>query len=410
MKSVLMVIPFRNVYPPMNGGMLRCFNLLYQLCRHFNVTAIMHQDRESFMKAVADFPDLQQCRIISTKDSRPAKDIFSMLPVKYANAFRYRYWNRSFLGPAGSNFLALYPLMKDFLQKNKTDVVILEDMEILNLAKLVKNYQPRVPVIYDAYNVNTILAATSLAKGEISARDFELVKEAEKKLFVFADKVFTCSGNDLAEIRRMNGGKIDGAVVPNGVVIPRLAAIENNEVYHSSKDILFCGSMDYLPNREGLTWFLQNVFQLIVDALPGARLLVVGRGDAGEELSALLKHPAIVNYGMVDSVDIYYQKAAVAIVPLLSGSGTRLKLLEAMAYKAPIVATSIGAEGIDYTNRENILNADEAAGFANSVVELLNDRLLAQHIAAAAFSFVENKYDWNIIGDNMSAYLHALKN
>jgi len=92
------------------------------------------------------------------------------------------------------------------------------------------------------------------------------------------------------------------------------------------------------------------------------------------------------------------------------GSGTRLKLLEAMAYKAPIVATSIGAEGIDYTNRENILIADEAAVFANSVVELLNDRLLAKHIAAAAFSFVENKYDWNIIGDNMSAYLHALKN
>ena len=409
MKNVLIVIPFRNVYPPMNGGMLRCFNLLNQLCRYFNVTAIMHQDRESFMQSSVDFPDIKNCKVISTKDSRPVKDIFNVLPVKYANAIRYRYWNRSVVGPAGSNFLALYPLLTDFLKNNKTDYVILEDMEILNLAKLVKRYQPGVPVIYDAYNVNSILAAASLAKGEINARDFELVKEAEKNLFLYADKVFTCSENDLLEIRRMNKEKINGAVIPNGVVIPRLTGIENKKE-QASKDILFCGSMDYLPNREGLAWFLKNVFQLIVDALPGTRLLLVGRGDPGEELPPLLKHPAVVNYGMVDSVGIYYQKAAVAIVPLLSGSGTRLKLLEAMAYKAPIVATTIGAEGIDYTNHENIVIADKPEAFAGSVIELLNNPQMAEHIALSAFSFVQHKYDWNIIGDSMRAYLNELKN
>lgn len=405
-----MVIPFNTVYPPMNGGMQRCFNLLNQLCRHFEVTAIMHQDRDSFMQAAAAFPAIKNCRVISTKDNKKDYEILSLLPGKYGNAVKYRYWNRSLQGPAGSHFLALYPPMKAFLKTSRVDAVILEDMEIVNLAKLVKRYQPGTPVIYDAYNVNTILAAAQLEKREISRSLFELIQRDESAIFKSVDKVFACSEIDLVQLRRMNQDKINGVVIPNGVVMPKEAPATTNKPGADATDILFCGAMDYSPNREGLGWFLKSVFPLILSALPGARLLVVGRGDPGAELSILLQHPSIKNYGRVETVDSYYRQAAVAIVPLLSGSGTRLKLLEAMAYGTAIVSTEAGAEGIAYAEGKNILLANDPQLFAERVVTLLNNPSFAADIATNAFSFVQKTYDWDIVGDTMAAYLQTLHN
>ena len=402
-----MVIPFDNIYPPMNGGMLRCFNLLNQLCKHFEVTALMHQDKESFMESATAFPDIKKCQLLSTKNNRKERDVFSLLPARFGQSFRYRFQNRSLFGTADGNFLLLYPQMKFFLQRNCVDVVILEDMAILNLAKLVKKYQPGVPVIYDAYNVNTALAKAALDKNEISRKDLDQIQNTEATVYKSADALFACSENDLKELNRMNHGKISGTVVPNGVVIPANNTIFGNR---SQYDILFCGSMGYLPNREGLIWFLTNVFPLINKANPLARLMVVGKGDPGEELATLLQHPSVINYGMVDSVDIYYKKAALAIVPLLSGSGTRLKLLEAMAYKTAVVSTTVGAEGIDYTNEKNILIADDGNLFAEKIIGLLNNPLIAAGIAENAFLFVKNKYDWNIIGDKMTGYLNSIGN
>lgn len=409
MKRVLMVIPFESIYPPMNGGMLRCFNLLHQLCRNFKVTVLLHQDKASFMKAAAEFPAITSCEVLSTKDNPRDRSLFALLPEKLGTALKFRWRNRSITEPADGNYLLLYPQMKAFLKGNAVDYVILEDMAILGLAKLVKRYHPGVPVFYDAYNVNTRLAATALEKGEIDKTNFELIKRIETNLFRYTDKVFACSEGDLLQLREMNGGRIDGAVIPNGVGIPNGAGAVNG-VQKGPHDLLFCGSLDYLPNKEGLSWFCREVFPLVLDAVPDARLLVVGRGDPGPELTALLKHPAIVNHGRVESVAKYYRETALAVVPLLSGSGTRLKLLEAMAYRAPVVATAIGAEGIGYTDGKDILIADEPVSFARGIVGLLHEPDQAAKIAEQAFALVHNEYDWDIIGKKLALYLNSFEN
>src|SRR5258705_6406459 len=128
MKNVLMVIPFNNIYPPASGGMQRCFNLLNQLCKHYNVTALMHQDRNSFMKSSAEFPAIGKCKIYSTEENKKDFDLFSLLPAKYANSIRFRLWNRSLSEPADDNYLLLYPQMKEILKNASFDYVILEDM------------------------------------------------------------------------------------------------------------------------------------------------------------------------------------------------------------------------------------------------------------------------------------------
>src|SRR5258705_11349925 len=105
MKSILVVIPFDNIYPPMNGGSLRCFNLLNQLCKYFNVTALMHQDRDSFLQSVIEFPALRDCNLLSTKENKRNLDPFFFIPAKYRDAVKFRIWNRSLSEPADTNYL-----------------------------------------------------------------------------------------------------------------------------------------------------------------------------------------------------------------------------------------------------------------------------------------------------------------
>lgn len=396
-----MIIPFWSIYPPMGGGKQRTINLLHQLCRDFDVTVIILQDIDSFSAAMEEYPALKRCTIFSTV-GEPARDLFSLLPERIANALRFRWWNRSLRGPAEKTFLLVYPQLRPLFDGKPFDCVLLEEMASLSLARVIRRAWPSAWIVYDGYNVNTKLAALELSQGQIPESYYEVVRQTESSLFRSVDGIFACSEQDLAELVNMNGSKISGAVIPNGVGLPETA--RKFDPASTPDDILFCGSLDYFPNQEGLTWFCKEVFPLILQKRPEVRLLVVGKGEPNAELSDLLKGTGIVNYGMVDRVDVFYRKASLAVVPLLSGSGTRLKLLEAMGQQVAVVSTTIGAEGIDYTDKENILIADDNRQFADAVLRLLADKKMSGDLSEKAFSFVKERYDWNRIGEKMAAY------
>ncbi len=410
MKRVLVIIPFKQIYPPMNGGKLRSLNLLHQLSEKFEVTAIIHQDAAIFSEAIGEYPALKNCRVLSTRDGGKNLDLFSLLPERFRDAARYRYWNRSLKGPTGTNFLLIYPIVRQLLKSNQFDYVILEDMCILNIAKLIRRRQPGTKVIYDAYNVNSKLAKTEMDKGQMNQKEYKEIQRTETHLSEWVSDVFTCSEIDLAQLIEMNKGKISGVVIPNGVNLDLPTPEKGMEDFDRTNNILFCGSLDYFPNQEGLAWFCKEVFPLILERLPESRLLVVGKGEPGNDLMNLLRHPSIVFYGMVDNVRDYYRRASVAVVPLLSGSGTRLKLLEAMGNRVAVVSTTAGAEGIGYTNNENILIGDLPSSFAAAVIKLLNDRNIGQEMADRAFSLVKEGYDWKVIGEKLSSFFNEHQN
>lgn len=405
MKKILFINPFTEIYPPMNGGKMRAMNLLNQLSRHFEVTAIIRQDRASFSRCLEEYPAIRNCTLITPGDAKLHRDIFSFLPKKLAAALRYRWWRRSLKGPAEENFLTIYPILRQALKGRSFDHVILDDMGVLELAPVVRRKMPQAHIIYDAYNVNTRLAATELANGIIPAFHYEIIRQQESRLHGTVDAVFTCSDQDLAELLRMNDNRLSGRVVPNGVRIPGFPP-ERGNGRQPNDDVLFCGSLDYFPNQEGLSWFCSEVFPLLLKQRPSMRLLVVGRGEPGEALGALLRQKGIVFHGRVDSVSDYYRKAAIAIVPLLSGSGTRLKLLEAMGYAVPVVSTAVGAEGISYTDKKDILIANDPAGFAAAILYLLDNLSVAEALGREGFAFAKGRYDWDVVGEGMSAYLN----
>lgn len=407
MKHVLFVVPFKKLYPPMNGGVQRSLHLLHQLSLHVKVTAIIGQDKESFSRAFAEYPALERVRLISIEDARPPADLFNLLPARLSRSLRYRYWNRSLKGPAGDDFLSIYPILRKLIREQRFDYAILEELSLLGLARVLRRQQPSIHVIYDAHNVNTRLARNAFLHHGIPEKEYRSIQAAESGIAHVVTAVFTCSELDLEQLKGMNEGKLSGLVVPNGVRInpdPQPGRLLSPT---DAGNILFCGSLDYLPNREGISWFCREVFPLIRLEKASARLLVVGRGDPGDEVRLLLQGEGITYYGAVEDVKVYYNKAALAVVPLLSGSGTRLKVLEAMGNRVAMVSTAVGAEGIGYTDGKDILIADEPAGFAAGTLRLLNDPARAGEIADRAFDLVRSSYEWDIIGNKMAQYFEA---
>ncbi|MCC6398961.1 MAG: glycosyltransferase, partial [Bacteroidetes bacterium] len=181
-------------------------------------------------------------------------------------------------------------------------------------------------------------------------------------------------------------------VVPNGVdteyfQLPERSPEENT--------LVFTGAINYFPNTEGIEYFIRDIFPLIQRQVPGVRLYVVG--NAPPESVRRLASPDIVVTGYVPDVRPYVQRASVYVVPLRIGGGTRLKVLEAMSMRRPIVTTSIGCEGIDVQNGETAFIADDPAAFADATVRLLADRRLRQAMADRGRMFVRERYDWSVV-------------
>lgn len=162
------------------------------------------------------------------------------------------------------------------------------------------------------------------------------------------------------------------------------------------------GSMNWIPNEEGMRWFIDRVWPLIQEKHPDVKLYLAGRHMPSWLLNLDAENIEIV--GEVDSAASFIHSMGVMIVPLLSGSGIRIKIIEGMAAAKPIVSTSIGAEGINCTPGENILLADSPDDFSKAVSTLLKDKKKAVDIGTNARNLIERHYNNDRIADRLEAF------
>jgi polysaccharide biosynthesis protein PslH len=155
--------------------------------------------------------------------------------------------------------------------------------------------------------------------------------------------------------------------------------------------VMFLGSMDWMPNQDGVKWFVQHVWPAVRAAQPNASFHIVGRTPSAD-VRALASAVGVTVVGGVPDVRPHLAEAEVVVVPLLVGGGTRLKIYEAMAMERAVVSTSIGAEGLPIVPGEHYLKADLAGDFATAVIELLASHPLRQRIGLAADQFVRQNY------------------
>ena len=181
-------------------------------------------------------------------------------------------------------------------------------------------------------------------------------------------------------------------VVPNGVDLDRFPDV----ALPAGARLVFTGTLDFLPNSEGIEWFVREVLPLVRADLPEVTLDIVGRRPT-TGVMALGGLPGVRVQADVDDVIPLLNAARVAVVPVRIGSGSRLKVLEAMAAGRPVASTSIGVEGLSVTPGREAMVADQPGALAAAVVELCRDDAQAARMAAAGRRLVEERYRWDRI-------------
>lgn len=171
--------------------------------------------------------------------------------------------------------------------------------------------------------------------------------------------------------------------------------------------LLFCGAMDYSPNVDGLKWYFEKVDPLLRQRVPGRRVLIVGKNPL-PSIRHLARHEGVTVTGEVPDVRPYYQRSWVQIVPLFSGGGTRLKIVESLSLGTPVVSTTIGAEGLDLHHGEHLLLGDSPEEFAGQLARLLEDEPLRRHLREAGQRQVLDLYTWKQLGRELSDYYEDL--
>jgi len=215
-------------------------------------------------------------------------------------------------------------------------------------------------------------------------------KEACRK----AKRVIAVSQAD-ADTMRRDYGVQDVSSVPTGVDLEYFKNPGAPTPTGSKSDLVFVGSMDWMPNSEGIRWFVREVFPLILKKRPQTTFAIVGRKPPAD-IDAMTNGRIKVT-GTVPDVRPYLWGSGVSIVPLRIGGGTRLKIYEAMAASVPVVSTQVGAEGLEIEDGQNIAIADDAGLFADRCVDLLNDRATCQRMAKRALEIVHERYSWDSV-------------
>jgi polysaccharide biosynthesis protein PslH len=256
---------------------------------------------------------------------------------------------------------------------------------------------PGVPVVLDAHNVWSELAARRLARQPPSwqrrLRELDRARYArsERAAWQQATACLVTSDREAAIVR--DAGAPEPVVVPNGVDVEAIAP--RPHLPGSPARLVFVGLMSYGPNADAVRWAIQELLPRIRRQRPDVVLQVIG-GEVTDDVRALAG-PGVEISGRLEDVRPALGEASAVVVPLRTGGGTRLKILEALAMAKPVVSTTIGCEGIEVRDGEHLHVRDDADAFAAAVIDVLHDPGTADRLGRCGRELVERRYAWSVV-------------
>jgi polysaccharide biosynthesis protein PslH len=383
--------------PPDTGGKIRSYNILRELARHHSVTFF------SFYAAHEGdvHPDLKNIfeRVICLPLGLPA-------PKSLAEMRDYSF---SLLSPQPYNITKycrpeVRRELRALLQGESYDVIV---CDFLVAAGVIPWDVPTPKVIF-THNVEAAIwrrhyeVATNPIWKAISWQEWRKMEAAERRYLRLADHVLTVSQNDREAFASfLEPEKL--TVIPTGVDLDYFQPMPVEEIANS---LVFTGSMDWLPNEDGIVYFVDAILPLIKQQHPAVSLEVVGRSPSRKLQALAEKEKSLRLTGWVEDIRPFVARGQICIVPLRIGGGTRLKIFEAMAMGKAVVSTSVGAEGLPVRHGENILLADTPDDFARSVMSLLRDSKQRKRLGTSARALVQERYSWPRVAES---FAHALQ-
>jgi glycosyltransferase involved in cell wall biosynthesis len=230
------------------------------------------------------------------------------------------------------------------------------------------------------------------------------IKEFERRVINEYDVVVPITQRDCDALINV-GCIIPSKVVPVGIDVNELVL---KSTFQNHPSICYIGALDWIPNQEGLVWFIDKVWPLVLIQFPNFKFNIAGR-NAPTWLENKFKCESITYHGEVDNAHDFIVKHTIQVVPLFSGSGMRVKIIEGMALGMAIVSTTIGAEGINVSHNSNIMLADLPDDFCNNIVSLVNNVDHCKAISEKAMEFVKNNYDSKTLAQDLADFYNNNK-
>ncbi|MEM6812611.1 MAG: glycosyltransferase family 4 protein [Pseudomonadota bacterium] len=293
---------------------------------------------------------------------------------------------KSYIGVSGQNQVKAL----EVCLARKPDAILAHRLQAMCPLMLTKAKLP--PIFFDLDDIEHISLARQIKQpGPYRKKDLgnylylPSLKRAELKAIRKAHKTFICSERDYSYLAK-------GLNLPGIVTIPNAIKLPSPQSLVSEPTLLFIGSYTYQPNITAAEFLIEQVWPHIHKSVTKAKLIIAG--SCPERIRSYLVPASGVEFtGFVENLDELYQRSRVVCCPILSGSGTRVKLIEAAAYQKPIVSTSVGAEGLELPNEEAILLRDNPEHFAKACIELLRNDELCVRLGTAAYNIATKRYD-----------------
>jgi glycosyltransferase involved in cell wall biosynthesis len=279
----------------------------------------------------------------------------------------------------------------DVLTAQQFDFVLLETVYPMRYVDAIRK-STKAKIVLRPHNVEYVIwqrlaqAETNPIKKLYLQLLAKRMKKFELENIAKADLLIPVSETDM-QVFEQQGCKTPYHTFPIGYDLGAFRSTKGE----GENAVAFIGSLDWQPNREGVEWFLKNVWPKVVEQIPDAKFYLAGRNFPDEIKN--LKVQGLVIVGEVEDAAQFVSSTSISIVPLFAGSGMRVKIIEAMALGRAIISTTVGAESIDYTNGGNILIADDEATFAEAIINLLRNNNLRHQLGQNAQQLVNTKYD-----------------
>ena len=283
--------------------------------------------------------------------------------------------------------------LTQLLKNNHFDIIQLEGLFMGVYLKAIKAHST-AKVVLRAHNIEHVIWERHIVNEKAGVRKMYLalqnkrLKNFEMSVLQVVDAVVPITRVDESAFRSF-GFKKRLFTCITGVDVNFYQQKQNVPV--KANTIFYFGSMDWLPNREAVQWFLDNCWPQVHKAMPEAKFIIAGRGMPQE-----LKHLSNPNVLVIENVNdgkTFFHQHQIMIVPLLSGSGLRIKIIEGMAYGKAIVSTSVGAEGIAYTDQKDILIANTPSEFTNCVIRLMKEGPKRAELEKNASELAHREFD-----------------
>ncbi len=384
-------------YPPKDGGAIAILNLSLSFSRLGHDVKLLAMNTNKHYFKPSEIPkDITEKIDLNFIDINTDINYFRLI-------FNYLFSKKPYIAERFVNKTFEKKLVA-ILKKHDFDIIQLEGLYVTPYIDCIREHS-RAKVAYRAHNIENEIwgrigkASKSILKKIYANSLFRRLKKMEINLINNYDLLVPITSKD-ADFYSSQGNNRPLNITPAGI---SESSFKNPIKDKKATDIFFIGALDWHPNIEGLEWFIKQVWPALKLSLPNMAFHIAGR-NAPNWLSAMCAESGIKFHGEVEDAKSFFDHHDIMIVPLFSGSGMRVKIIEAFARSKAVVTTSLGAEGIGAVNHKHMVIANDHDQFTNSIIDLINNQPNFMRLINESYEFAKTNFDSNVLANDLITF------